>query len=835
MADLVTIKTIFDDIKDAITSQGVAVGDCDSPETYASKIRSIPTNNGSDMVTINAFCSSETAPATPTGGGYVDGEIIYPSGWSDGTYLEDNIWMSTGYCTVNGTLWTTPIKLSSESGGDIYVQSNNNMRTFLIFTTQGENDPDPVAPIQGGHWNTATNMLEGTITSNSGRFRWVDTDYDNDREGHSWMAQGTFDATGNLIGTWTAPICITGDDGVNGTDGTSTEFIYQLFTNKETAQQYIDDVSSGRIIIPSDHTHADVVPVPWTDNPSGISEEYKVELICTRKYDKQTEQWTDWVGPIFWATWGEDGTDGDGIEYIFTVTNEGPDYYDPSHPSRYHYPAELEAKFPPTNAEQLDEYMASHPGAPSYQTSEWVPEHWTDDPQDVSPDEPYEWVSTRKYDGPNKTWQYFSEPKLWNRWAKDGSSDSTKPVRVRSWAEALNSRVECGYNSDDNFTDVIEMQGVAVTNTSNKSVISFDSYVCLRTIAELALEDIPNESSSDGNVLQSNSQLPTKETYEAWATNPSNANIKWAKFTNIALLRSNIINVDKEYVNRLVAQKASISDLEAGRVTVGRLETTPDVSNGLNVTIEGSNFIIAGTDSNARITLGMDLNGCPRFEIIDSNGVVVYTLGVDGLQQGGSDIHHYPARWDRFLVPKIDNPRITSWSDFTTMLAGSSAEDLMRIISNLLFSSDPIEFYHYFAAYKIEDGVKTLEDSFALNDDKYVYNTTSTASNNYVNGFYIITNIVANTVTQLENLLNASGAINSQTQSWSAIDPTSLTNYFYGDGTINSSVWVAFDNIPLQPDLIYLTNPIYLINVELIENGQITNSKTNLLVEYNKY
>ena len=54
------------DIKSAIEEKGVSVAQCDGFETLANKVRAIK--------------SSQTKPATPTGGSFTTSAISYPSG-----------------------------------------------------------------------------------------------------------------------------------------------------------------------------------------------------------------------------------------------------------------------------------------------------------------------------------------------------------------------------------------------------------------------------------------------------------------------------------------------------------------------------------------------------------------------------------------------------------------------------------------------------------------------------------------------------------------------------------------------------------------------------------
>lgn len=71
------------DIKSAIEEKGVSVAQCDGFETLANKVRAIQTGTGSDgssLFTVLAFKSSQTKPATPTGGSFTTSAISYPSG-----------------------------------------------------------------------------------------------------------------------------------------------------------------------------------------------------------------------------------------------------------------------------------------------------------------------------------------------------------------------------------------------------------------------------------------------------------------------------------------------------------------------------------------------------------------------------------------------------------------------------------------------------------------------------------------------------------------------------------------------------------------------------------
>lgn len=224
------------------------------------------------------------------------------------------------------------------------------------------------------------------------------------------------------IGTngWTTPIKINGEDGNNGTDGDFIQFIYARVNNKESVP---DPIS------PDDHSEYPELWIngvdtgrQWSNHPSGITQESPVEYMCTRTLDENattgdTRVWTSWSTPAIWARWGEDGIDGDGVEYIYKVTQEKSDTVKNTLISELEIFNNLKDTNPDLwNTPDLIGYLIQHPEI-GIDTN-----GWTDDPSDVSTNEPFEWVSIRrsKWDDTNKKSVYtiFSEPKIWAKWAK---------------------------------------------------------------------------------------------------------------------------------------------------------------------------------------------------------------------------------------------------------------------------------------------------------------------------------------------------------------------------------------------------------------------------------
>lgn len=194
---------------------------------------------------------------------------------------------------------------------------------------------------------------------------------DDSGDGIKWSSYNDFLSDGTNTG-WTDPVRITGEDGKPGTDGTGMEFIYKVTLNE-----------MAKPSTPVGENTNDFVPDGWTDSPSGVDSTNTVEWVCTRK--KNGDTWSEYTEPKVWSHYGVNGQDGDGVEYIYKLTNT----------------AEQPAR--PTTSNNTDDY---------------VPDGWTDNPTGVSETNQWEWVCTRKSNG--GTWGAFSNPALWAKFGEDG-------------------------------------------------------------------------------------------------------------------------------------------------------------------------------------------------------------------------------------------------------------------------------------------------------------------------------------------------------------------------------------------------------------------------------
>lgn len=230
----------------------------------------------------------------------------------------------------------------------------------------------PDTPV-GGSWDYDTN----TITYPEG---WSGSD--SNPNGYVWMSTATFSSKGTIVVPWRTPVRLTGADGHDGADGSNIEFVYKL-----TVTSFVTPTK------PTGNSQTKAIRQGWTDHPTGISESYQCEWVCS--HNLQTDgSWSEWSDPTIWSKWGVNGKDGDGVEYIYQRTKL------PASPK----------EITDNNPDQ-DEYIPQ--SAPGEQP-------WTDDPKGVSEEFKYEWVSKRKYKGDTHKWGNFSSPSLWAKWGDDG-------------------------------------------------------------------------------------------------------------------------------------------------------------------------------------------------------------------------------------------------------------------------------------------------------------------------------------------------------------------------------------------------------------------------------
>ena len=211
----------------------------------------------------------------------------------------------------------------------------------------------------------------------------------NYREGYLvWMTQVFINGNGQY-GEYINPICLTGN-GTAGEDGSGVNFIYKTFINEEQVS------SPGAVIV---ENGVPVVPEGWTDHPKGVTKKAPYEY-CSVAINTKGQWSPQWSQPFVWSHFGQNGMDGDGVEYIYYASLIAPTH-------------------------NLPETWTSDEG---FQNNEYIREgsEWTDDPRDLENLGPgyKQWVCVRKKyaDAGSKDvyWHAYSSPALWGYYSKDG-------------------------------------------------------------------------------------------------------------------------------------------------------------------------------------------------------------------------------------------------------------------------------------------------------------------------------------------------------------------------------------------------------------------------------
>jgi len=324
-------------------------------------------------------------------------------------------------------------------------------RTFIIYKNMIDTQTPTKIDNGKGWWDTTTDKLIFNKSGYELPSGWTDENTEPEDNEITWMCSGIFKSTGENV-YWSKPMRITGRDGKQGEDGTTIEFIYAHSNNTPsypTTDKETTDSNPGVIntkeelfdAIEGDTTHnpkyAEYNGQKWYDRAQPISPDDPTEWVFSRRREKESDPWEYDDAPIIWAHWGEDGTDGDGVEYIFTRTLE---QVAPQAPVKYNTLNNDQKKI-----FQIDDFVPSTEwfGKPKSRVNaqkalgreitntEWnnyfgfdvTTVMWYDNPREVNALSPFQWVSIRRSTADEETggkrfWEDFSDPVLWNSYGK---------------------------------------------------------------------------------------------------------------------------------------------------------------------------------------------------------------------------------------------------------------------------------------------------------------------------------------------------------------------------------------------------------------------------------
>lgn len=279
----------------------------------------------------------------------------------------------------------------------------------------------PEKPTDGSAPSAESGWTENAVNRKSGEY--------------TWMIQ-VFVSGDGLYGHYMTPICITGSKGDQGPQGPAGSSGTGSDTNDRDFRYYRTEKGHdiGEIQKPDGDNYYD-----WTDNPQGVGVDketgvfYDNEWVCVRI--KTDGVWGKWIGPVLWSHYGENGTDGDGVEYIFTKTSTGTLS---SEPQTWYTNEQSKANGKDDSGScSWEDNSESYYNTKYFNQDEYIKKDsgWFDDPSNIEDQHPGDkiWVSVRKKrNDSNPTssetedayWHQYSQPKIWSYYAKDGVVDA---------------------------------------------------------------------------------------------------------------------------------------------------------------------------------------------------------------------------------------------------------------------------------------------------------------------------------------------------------------------------------------------------------------------------
>ena len=252
--------------------------------------------------------------------------------------------------------------------------------------------------------------------------------YDKDTDGaniYLWNFEQRVDGTGTQYAT--RPVCI--GNHARGIKGVRELYACSVFGVPQTGRQFPNDIYDAS----AQHPETDLNV--WTDEiyNRAPSEAMPYQWNWTRTLyssprDAQDTAKDAETGYFYEdryhvsAVRGTNGEDGAGEESIYFLSDVNP--YAGTHPKNI-------------SRGKIGGQGDWIPKADQYTVDDYVPEGWTDNPQGISAQHQFEFVSTRKLGTPDaqgrKTWGDFSDPKLRSNWGKTGiDGDGTEYVFIRT-------------------------------------------------------------------------------------------------------------------------------------------------------------------------------------------------------------------------------------------------------------------------------------------------------------------------------------------------------------------------------------------------------------------
>lgn len=270
----------------------------------------------------------------------------------------------------------------------------SNFSTPALWSNWGEQG------LSGGHYQYRwkVSSTKPTTTPDNDSSWSTNSEQAIEKGQYVWQIQRFVNPDGTTT-EWNNIIRLTGADGKDGEDGNSIEFLYARNSTGKIPQKPADNQID-------DWTGTGPDGTEWTDNPQGVTPNIIYEYVCQRYKDKATQLWEPYSNPGIWARYSERGKDGDGYEYIYIrqSTWKSQGQLNPSSDPVYITDGNI---YPPADVE-----------SDAYQTDDYVPVGYSDNPETVNSQIRYQYMWARKKEGGK--WQAWKNGSLWTNFAVDG-------------------------------------------------------------------------------------------------------------------------------------------------------------------------------------------------------------------------------------------------------------------------------------------------------------------------------------------------------------------------------------------------------------------------------
>lgn len=237
-----------------------------------------------------------------------DGWTVYPKGNpTDSDYLYMITSKTVNGVTVvgkDGCYWSEPVRITgipgpagtSGTGADgsdinyIYLRTTEKtVPTTPRFSVQDLIDYPGQYNQEDANYGTVTWYDHPSGITEQYKYEWVSI---------ATKPSGTEDNPSPKWGSYGTPI-LWSAYGERGMDGDGVEYIYTRTTTENVPSTPTAKYGDNR---------DDDIPDNWTDNPSGVTEDYPYEYVSTRK--KKGGEWGLYTTPALWAKYGKDGQQG---------------------------------------------------------------------------------------------------------------------------------------------------------------------------------------------------------------------------------------------------------------------------------------------------------------------------------------------------------------------------------------------------------------------------------------------------------------------------------------------------------------------------------------------